>query len=135
MSQHHTFWRNKNKPWFVNAIYITFRAPTLAGVVAGIFMVGAGALVFCNQVIGYLKLGHWKSHAWISFFSNMDALQSWLYQPGSWIGLSRVVRTILEWMPLSVGLVIMGFPVALFIGIVHANIAATQFNYSKPTMA
>ncbi len=135
MSHQHTFWRNKNKSPLVNGMYIAFRMPTLAGVVGGVFVAGAGALVFVGQVISYLKAGRWESRPWVSFFSEMDAFRAWLYQPESWVGLSRMVRGILEWLPMSFGLVITGLPVALFFAVLHANIAAHHFGDTKPKPA
>ena len=62
------------------------------------------------QVYGYLRLESWRS------LSTLDVLRSfemkWAITPTDWLGLYR----ILEWMPLSLSLPIVGIVLALIAG-------------------
>lgn len=83
----------------------------LAGIVviAGLLIALTGFGVLVLQVFGYLKTGDWQP---VSTLSVLSPHFPWLYNPQSWFGLNAIVRDMLELLPLSVALVIIGWLVA-----------------------
>ncbi len=68
----------------------------------------AGILVLGYQVLLWLKEGHWHPYplGWLVF--QLLPVEFWNEFCGSWVGLQKIVFGILEGVPLSVALVVVG---------------------------
>lgn len=79
-----------------------------AGAIASLFFL-AGFFVLGYQVFLWLLDGVWTGlplFVVFNFFFENTALQAWLTQPESWMGLQQVVSWVLETVPLSVALIV-----------------------------
>lgn len=85
----------------------------LCGIIvfSGLLVSLAGVGVIGFQVYGYLRIAEWQS---MSVFSVAVDTVPWLQSPQSWIGLYKVLRQALEFMPLSLALVLVGWLIAGF---------------------
>ncbi|HIE42567.1 MAG TPA: hypothetical protein EYP95_05000 [Nitrospinaceae bacterium] len=89
---------------------------TLTGMF-GVMIFMAGLSLFGYQTILWLQNGVWTEFSLFVVFNFLfenTALQLWMTQPDSWVGLQKVFSWILETVPLSFALIIPGFSIALF---------------------
>lgn len=71
----------------------------------------AGIAVFGLQVFGWLDSGHWTSYPLLDGFSYLGHdFANWAAYPRKWVGL----HTVLSWLSLSVGLVVLGIALGFF---------------------
>ena len=80
-----------------------------------IFMTGLG--LFAYQTILWLQEGIWTEYPLLivfNFIFDNTALQQWMLQPESWLGLQKLFSWFLEIIPLSAALMIPGISLALF---------------------
>ncbi len=80
-------------------------------VTVGYCTVASGLGVLGFQVYGFLRYGQWRS---VSVFDLAAPRVAWLEDPQSWFGLYRIAREGLEFLPLSVALLLVGWLVAGF---------------------
>jgi len=75
-------------------------------------LVVSGAMVFSNQLLGWMKTGVWLDMSVLSTLTRnfLDtAFVKWLNFPKSWIGLNKIVEGVLNILPVSLTLVVIGF--------------------------
>jgi hypothetical protein len=80
-----------------------------------IFMVGLS--LFSYQTMLWLQNGVWTEFPLFVVFNFLfenTALQLWMTQPESWMGLQKMFSWFLETVPLSLALMIPGLSIALF---------------------
>jgi hypothetical protein len=75
-----------------------------------------GACILLWQVYGYLRFESWQPLSLVDVLSRFEV--RWAIAPTDWLGLHR----ILEWMPLSVLVPIIGLVLALIVGWLDANV-------------
>jgi hypothetical protein len=69
-------------------------------------LLGIGILIW--QIIHYMQYAVWKSLPLMAF--TPENVRLWFQYPQSWIGLSKFLRHIFEFVPASLALVLLGFP-------------------------
>jgi hypothetical protein len=84
--------------------------------ILGVTLLYSGAIIIGVQVFAYLLYGQWEELPLFYLFALLgpDRFISWLDSPGSWIGLHKIVSGILEFMPLSLFLMLVGLPMSLY---------------------
>jgi hypothetical protein len=101
----------QGRGWISRFGYNTRRFLSGMVVLAGGLFVLAGLGVLGLQVVGYLKVGEWRS---MSLFEFASQYIPWLIHPRSWFGLHDIVRDALDIMPLSLALILVGWLIAGF---------------------
>lgn len=76
----------------------------------GVALVFLGFLLIIGQVLLFLYSGEWLSLPMIMLIP--EPLASWLGYPQQWIGLSNMLSTLFNVVPLSAFLLILGFYIA-----------------------
>lgn len=101
----------QGRSWFSRIGFNTRRF--LAGIIilAGALIVLAGLGILAVQIYGYLRFGKWESWSFLHFAS---PYLSWLGNPQSWLGLHKIVKNLMDIMPLSLALLLSGWFVAGF---------------------
>jgi hypothetical protein len=99
----------KGRSWLTRMGYNTRRFLGGLIVLIGLLVALAGLGVLGLQIYGYLKIGEWKS---VSLLSVAAPQLPWLNNPQSWLGLHAIVRNVLDIMPLSLALVLVGWLIA-----------------------
>jgi hypothetical protein len=85
--------------------------------VLGILVFAVGLSLFGYQALLWLQDGIWTEFPLFvvfNFLFESTALQQWMMQPESWVGLQKMLSWFLESIPLSLALMIPGFSIALF---------------------
>jgi hypothetical protein len=75
-----------------------------------------GLWVFGNQLLQWLKTGVWLDmsvSATLTRNLSDTAFVNWLNYPQSWVGLSRLTKGILSYIPVSLAFVVTGFWILL----------------------
>ena len=99
----------QGRSWLTRMGYNTRRFLGGLIVLIGLLVALAGLGVLGLQIYGYLKIGEWKS---VSLLSVAAPQLPWLNNPQSWLGLHAIVRDVLDIMPLSLALVLVGWLIA-----------------------
>ena len=86
-----TTWSDR---WAARVAYLIAIPPLLAGV--GIIGM---------QVYGYLQYGEWSP---LSAMALAEGRFPWLDNPQSWLGLHQIVHGFLNWLPVSLFLLLIG---------------------------
>ncbi|MER8567531.1 hypothetical protein NKH85_16235 [Mesorhizobium sp. M0924] len=79
----------------------------VVGIVALVFWL-AGFAVIATQMWGYLQTATWQPFSFIDA-GRLFSDQLWFSQPNQWLGLYR----ILDWIPVSLVLVAMGYLIVI----------------------
>jgi len=81
--------------------------------ILGASTAGCGLVLFGYQVLIYLRSGYWPSYPLLFVFALMPdtIFADWLRNPTSWPGLHKIVYTILEMIPISLALTVVGLVV------------------------
>jgi hypothetical protein len=77
----------------------------------GIILILSGILIFVGQVYIWLKKGEWVEIPLRIVFAIIpegSPLQLWLNDPQSWHGLHKLVIGVLDFIPLSLFLIVLG---------------------------
>ncbi len=85
----------------------------------GLFIMISGVFVFIYQIFNYLYVGEWIPLPMIIIVPSLIA--NWLIDPHQWIGLSNVLSSLFDTIPLSVFLLIMGILIMIVSGDKYEN--------------
>jgi len=78
--------------------------------VLGILLIIAGFIVIGFQVIAYLLYGDWIELPLLFLASfGPDSFVGWIANPTSWIGLHKIIFWVLDFTPISVLLILIGW--------------------------
>lgn len=69
-------------------------------------LLGIGILVW--QIIHYMQYAVWRPLPLMAF--TPENVRLWFQFPSSWIGLSRLLQHIFEFMPASLAMILLGIP-------------------------
>ena len=97
----------RKEPFAAYIEFVFLKALWLVGTI----MVFIGIALFIGQAWRYLKYGFWPEMPMLSWMSSNVA--EWVTSPGSWIGLSKIVGSILRSVSAPFALCVLGFPFAL----------------------
>jgi len=75
----------------------------LALVIFGIFLLG-------SQIFNFLKSGVWNEIPLVGIMAYApDKIAAWVFEPQSWLGLHKIIISILNFLPLSLTSAFVGF--------------------------
>ncbi len=98
----------------------------------GILVFAIGLSLFGYQALLWLQNGIWTEFPLFvvfNFLFESTALQQWMVQPESWVGLQKMLSWFLGSIPLSLALMIPGFSIALFMA--GTLIAALLYRFNQ----
>ncbi len=84
--------------------------------VLGVILLYSGAIIIGLQVFVYLMYEEWEELPLFFLLALLwpDKFMSWLDNPGSWLGLHKIVLGLLKFIPLSLFLMLAGLPLSLY---------------------
>ena len=137
------FQKGKNKVW-KEILYSSSKLQKKDFICAGILLsiglfghlillIGLGVLSY--QSFLWLKYGVWTEYDLFSvfkyFFENTE-IHQWIINPGSWIGMQKLLIWLLESIPVSIALMIPGFSIAISaFGIFFAALVFRYYQLKK----
>jgi hypothetical protein len=83
--------------------------------IVGMAMFGGGALIILSQIGSWLKYGHWRSCPLLLAVQELvPRALPWFDDTTSWVGLKTLVAWVLITCPLSLVLIVCGFPMGVY---------------------
>ena len=70
-------------------------------------LISLGVLIFVGQTLLYLYSGEWLAFPLIMLVP--EPFDSWLSRPKEWVGLSRILSTFFNNVPVTLFMVVSGF--------------------------
>lgn len=77
----------------------------------GVLLVVVGVITLGDQVISYLKTAYWRPYSaeeLIVPFFYFDEFKAWYEAPMSWLGLQKMMSSVLNFLPLTITSFILG---------------------------
>lgn len=96
-------------PWWVSNADCS-AIPVLLGILVA-------TLIFGYQCFNWLQNGYWLELPLVTLFSSQEFFtnyNSWYNSPDSWLGLNKIIKWLLEKLPLSISAIGVGFFVKFF---------------------